>query len=323
MSEYEILTQRSWFSKHPKAIMFCGAFLAGLVMATIIVVPATLALSYPEHPWKPDVHFNAVNLPNSPLRVAAFNVKSYGEAKSQDKFAFEHLVKILSRYDVVLIQEVRDKCGKSLRKLWQSLNETGNPYGFVESERLGRTSYTEQYVFFYRIHKAELLGTLQYNDSKDDVFEREPFTIELSYYSLQDKRKKRITLLALHTKPRDTPAELAKLPSIMKLSLRHFKHSHGIIALGDFNADCTYLSRKKKGAMELFHKDAGFRSLIGDSEDTTASSSTDCAYDRAFVYGEGVKVGKARVFNFQTAFSLNESDARKISDHYPIEFTLL
>ncbi|GFS02450.1 deoxyribonuclease [Elysia marginata] len=329
MFEYEAVPHVSgWFSKHFKLAMVSGAIVAGLVIATIIVVPTALALSGQEAYIQAYANSNftvskGLSSFYSPVKVAAFNIKSFGLAKSSKEFAYQYIVKILSRYDVILIQEVRDKSRRSLKKLWHSLNETGVSYGSVYSDNLGRTTYTEQYVFFYRIKKAEVTATQQYDDSRDDDFEREPFTIELSYYSPQDKRKKRIALMALHTKPKDAAAELAKLPAVMKRTLQHFKHSQGIIALGDFNADCTYLSKKKKNSLELFKKDSGFKSLLHDSVDTTVASSTDCAYDRAFVYGKKVKVSEATVFNFQTAFDLSEKDAKEISDHYPIEFMLL
>ncbi|RUS70755.1 hypothetical protein EGW08_021487 [Elysia chlorotica] len=318
----------SWYSKHSKAIMVCGVLTTILIVATVIAVPTTIAKtrktqhSQTAADSKTGADVNILSLDSS-LSVAAFNIKSFGESKSINDFAFQNIVKIISRYDVILIQEVRDKSGSSISKLWQSLNETGSPYGLVHSERLGRTSYKEQYVFFYHADKAELTGKRQFDDNRQDVYEREPFTIELSYFSQEDMAKKRIALMALHTAPKDAFVELEQLPGVMRSTLSHLKHSHGLIAMGDFNADCAYLSNKKKAALELFEKGGAFRSLIQDSADTTVSSSTDCAYDRAVVYGKGVKVSDAKVFDFQTAFGMTESEAKQISDHYPIEFRLL
>ena len=305
--------------------MICGAFFTGLIIAIIVTVPTTIALSRESESSKTFTKSKTVedvSLQHISLRVGAFNIKSFGEAKSNNEFAFKNIIKVLSRYDVILIQEVRDKSGKASVKLWESLNGTGIPYGLVYSERLGRTNYKEQYVFFYRANKAELTGKLQYNDTREDVFEREPFTVELSYFSLENMVKKRIALMALHTTPKNAFVELEELPAVMNLTLGHFKRSHGIIAMGDFNADCAYLSNKEKSTLELFRKDGSFRSLFKDSADTTVSSSTSCAYDRAVVYGKNVKVSEAKVFDFQKAFDLTESEAKQISDHYPIEFRL-
>ena len=45
------------------------------------------------------------------------------------------------------------------------------------SERLGRTNSKEQYAFFYRTARVEILSTHQFDDSVEDVFQREPYTV--------------------------------------------------------------------------------------------------------------------------------------------------
>ena len=51
-----------------------------------------------------------------------------------------------------------------------------------------------------------------------------------------------------------------------------------IIILGDFNADCGYLSQRQTDALPL-RSDPKFQWLISDDTDTTVTNS-DCAYDR-------------------------------------------
>ena len=66
------------------------------------------------------LHLNSVFLPllifvgKSPsargdlLKVGAFNIKNFGKAKMKDRATLSSLVSILSRYDLVLVQEIRD-----------------------------------------------------------------------------------------------------------------------------------------------------------------------------------------------------------------------
>lgn len=49
--------------------------------------------------------------------------------------------------------------------------------------------------------------------------------------------------------------------------------------MGDFNADCNYVSKKAWNNIRL-RTDPKFIWLIGDQEDTTVKMSTNCAYDR-------------------------------------------
>lgn len=51
------------------------------------------------------------------------------------------------------------------------------------------------------------------------------------------------------------------------------------IFMGDFNAGCSYVPKKAWSSIRL-RTDSQFLWLIGDEEDTTVRSSTDCAYDR-------------------------------------------
>jgi len=50
------------------------------------------------------------------------------------------------------------------------------------------------------------------------------------------------------------------------------------LLLGDFNADCSYVSSTEWAGVAL-HNDDRFTWLIGDEVDTTVANS-DCAYDR-------------------------------------------
>ena len=47
--------------------------------------------------------------------------------------------------------------------------------------------------------------------------------------------------------------------------------------MGDFNADCSYLSKTKRNNLAL--RAEGYHWLIPDDWDTTVAAS-DCAYDR-------------------------------------------
>ena len=50
-------------------------------------------------------------------------------------------------------------------------------YNMSISERLGRTNSKEQYAFLYRTARVEILSIHQFDDSAEDVFQREPYTV--------------------------------------------------------------------------------------------------------------------------------------------------
>lgn len=98
-----------------------------------------------------------------------------------------------------------------------------------------------------------------------------------------------------------------------------------MMILGDFNADSSYVPKKKMKGIRI-RSDKNFHWLIGDDIDTTASNQNDNTYDRIVVYGDdmlqAVVPNSAKPFNFQKAFGLTDKQALKVSDHYPVEVEL-
>uniref|UniRef100_A0A8C0IVN4 Uncharacterized protein n=1 Tax=Chelonoidis abingdonii TaxID=106734 RepID=A0A8C0IVN4_CHEAB len=56
------------------------------------------------------------------LKICAFNIKSFGDSKLSDETTAGIIVKILSRYDIALVQEVRDADLSAVTNLLDQLN---------------------------------------------------------------------------------------------------------------------------------------------------------------------------------------------------------
>lgn len=84
-------------------------------------------------------------------------------------------------------------------------------------------------------------------------------------------------MIAIHTKPTDTVAELSHLDDVFRVTSSQFSTQLGMI-LGDLNADCSYLSQTRYNTLDLV-LNTSFTWWIGNDIDTTTGSS-DCAYDR-------------------------------------------
>lgn len=141
----------------------------------------------------------------SPLKVAAFNIKGFGDAKMAD--VGNQISSILANFDVVLVQEVRDKDFSALDALKTLLGS--DLWDYVSSSPIGRSPYyQEQYVFFYRKSSINVLGSFQYNDTLGDVFERDPFGLMIEYYSPAASHKVGVVVLGVHTQPENAVAEL-------------------------------------------------------------------------------------------------------------------
>ncbi|XP_044513948.1 deoxyribonuclease-1 isoform X2 [Gracilinanus agilis] len=259
------------------------------------------------------------------LRIAAFNIRTFGENKMSNDTISDYIVRILNQYDIALVQEVRDKYLVAVGSLLDKLNrETSNSYHFVVSEPLGRNTYKERYLFVFRPDKVSVLDSYYYDDGclpcGNDTFSREPVVVK---FSSPTTVVKEFVIVPLHAAPKDAVTEIDALFDVY-LDVRLRWNMEDIMFMGDFNADCSYVTPSQWPSIRLRNNSA-FQWLIPDTADTTVTP-TDCAYDRIVVSGRklqsAIVPGSATIFDFQAAYNLSTGMALAISDHYPVEVTL-
>lgn len=253
-----------------------------------------------------------------PFKVAAFNIQHFGRSKMADPAVSEVIVSVISRFDLILVQEVRDNSGEALRDLWSRLNQS-EAWTVLSSEAVGRKSYKEQYVWLYRSASARCVQSYSLPDPSD-VYERPPFVSQFEYFSSGHGEHRSVVLVALHSRPEDAYKELVRLADDIVAVADNFTGTDGVLALGDFNADCRYVSKTRLSRLKLFN-DPRYKSLVPHEADTTTGDS-DCAYDRVIVYGDQIDARDAQVFDFQTEYGLDDNATMAVSDHFPIWFKL-
>lgn len=261
------------------------------------------------------------------LRLCSFNVRSFGESKKEKHKVMDVIVKIIKRCDLILLMEIKDSRNYICPMLMEKLNgnsRRSTTYNYVLSSRLGRNTYKEQYAFFYKEKLVSVKDRYLYPDHQNgdiDVFSREPFVVwfQAPFSAVQD-----FVIVPLHTTPEDSVKEIDELVDVYADVKRRWK-AENFIFMGDFNAGCTYVSKKAWKNIRL-RTDTRFVWLIGDQEDTTVKKSTNCAYDRIVLRGQeivnSVVPNSNGVFDFQKAYKLSEEEALAVSDHFPVEFKL-
>ncbi|XP_053393073.1 deoxyribonuclease-1-like [Mercenaria mercenaria] len=267
----------------------------------------------------------------SHLRIGAFNVRIFGDSKMAKTSVVKVLVDIIMRYDIVLIQEIRDASGDAIEELLTKINDKSpeNTFAMKLSPRLGRSSSKEQYAFLY-IEKSGLKvdrdyvyddgdETLNTDTTKVDTFEREPYVV---LFESSATKLKRFAFAGLHIAPSDAVKELQALENVFD-DIKELKIDD-IMIMGDFNADCSYVPNYKWETIPI-KSNPLYTWWIGDEADTTVAN-TNCAYDRFVSIGQGFETGvvsgSANVYKFDSAFQLNQTFSLEVSDHYPIEFEL-
>ncbi len=245
------------------------------------------------------------------LEVGSFNIQVFGESKFNKPFVRQTILSIISRYDIIFIQEIRDDQNKAIFALLKELNlATGRDYHALVSDRMGRGEMKEQYAYFFDSKLVKAVDSYVFKDTVDD-FAREPYVARFSSLGRE------FTLAGIHVAPNDVRTELRALSKVHRDVTQRFKDNN-LLIMGDFNADCVYY--KPVEGFDFF--DEPVKVLVHDDEDTTVSPAS-CAYDRVLGFGPFLKfVSDAKPFNFQEQFNYDLASAKLISDHYPVEFTI-
>jgi len=193
--------------------------------------------------------------PEKTAKIANWNLQIFGQAKAENQNLMQLYALTIKNYDIVFIQEIRDKDGEAFEELCGMLEG----YNCKVSSRAGRSSSKEQYGVIYN-NTIQIKESKDFNPDEEDRWERPPIKITFNIEGYE------LTTYNLHAKPSDVPAELDYLEKLIE-------DKNNIIILGDLNADCTYYDNSAQDDFDSWHW------VIKDNEDTTVGKS-DCAYDR-------------------------------------------
>lgn len=251
-------------------------------------------------------------------RIATFNIKVFGETKMGKSDVVSELVNITLRYDMVVVQEIKDLDQTVPYDFLNAINAASNEtYEMVLSERSGQQEDDqggqEQYAFYYRTSRFAFQSAWLHNDSELDEFQREPFIANFDLLSKNGTILEDFTLITIHTKPANAVNETASLHNVVQ-TFRENSTETDIVLLGDFNADCSYASTYELNQLDI--RSPEYLWVVPDSADTTFSENTHCAYDRIVLTSDI----EDRFFG-RWGVDRNMSDS-DVSDHFPVWFDL-
>lgn len=142
-------------------------------------------------------------------------------------------------------------------------------------------------------------------------FERNPFLAHIELINNETKEGE-LAIIGLHSKPESVFEELEQMLNVNTDSMTDFGVTDSIL-LGDFNADCGYLSTTEYNSLKLV-TNGGYAWLIDNDADTNVSTSTSCTYDRILEFGDTFTYANSEVIT-------NQIDDT-ISDHFLVKTEL-
>ncbi|CAF1347733.1 unnamed protein product [Adineta steineri] len=291
----------------------------------------------------------------SAVRVGSFNLHQYGSKKAANPSLTNTVAQIISDFDLGIIQEISDVSLKAPYVLFDELNKVSpSPYTMTLSERAGRSNTKEQYIFFNRESTSglEVVDAYLHPDIEDN-FERPPFIGTFKVKKPGNSGVKLFTIMDVHLRPDGAYTELLAMRYVIRdfisshpqyfdqteTSLQEaldrnvvdatpekkpsLKSNHPILIVGDFNADCTYISPTRQKLLQTINY-VDFSWVITNEVKTNTRQT--CTYDRILVNGDNfvnaIVPNSNTTVNIAEKFGFNLAQTLAISDHIPIKFDI-
>jgi hypothetical protein len=149
------------------------------------------------------------------IKIATFNIQTFGKTKAHDSEILAQLAVIIRRYDVVVVQEVKDISNRAPRLLLAAINRDARSYALLLSQRSGLQANDlpsqESYAVYYDTATVQPLpGERLYDDSEQDRFQREPYLTHLK--SVRGDFS--FVLIDIHTRPESAVSEIGGLEEV-------------------------------------------------------------------------------------------------------------
>ncbi|RFA30922.1 DNAse [Alkalilimnicola ehrlichii] len=254
------------------------------------------------------------SLPAAELRVASWNIERLGHGNQK---SYPALAEIAGRFDFLAIQEVMTAEG--IQRLQRKLEQqTGEPWGLLFSEPLGRSTYREKYAFLWRESRVEYVdGAVVYIDDAD-AFAREPFSARFAVKGSDVTFRAATVHIVYGRYVADRTEEVIALRGFWDWLVENFGTDDPIMLLGDFNLapDHTAWAPLREVAAPL----------ITEGASTLSSHDGHYAnlYDNIWLSkGHGLDVSASGVFRFPALLGwTHEKSRRHVSDHAPVYLLL-
>ncbi len=255
-------------------------------------------------------------LQSTQVVVGSFNIQMFGKSKMSKPGVVNILTDIARRFDILAIQELRDKDQRVIPEFLAQVNADGSSYAAAVGPRQGyviagqTTRYFEQTVFIYDTTRVELLGPTYAAHDRYQLMHRPPFVGHFRCLGVPKEQAFTFALMNVHIDPDDTRVEFEALREIIGAVYTNHPGEDDFILMGDMNEE-----------PHKYHKYQWMRSQHAALPSNIKTNTVQTkAYDN-IIFDSGYTAeyrNQAGVMNLQNVYGLSLSDAQLVSDHYPV-----
>jgi endonuclease/exonuclease/phosphatase family metal-dependent hydrolase len=244
------------------------------------------------------------------IRIASFNIQVFGQSKLKKHLSMDILAKVIRRFDVVAIQEVRAKVDTILPEFLALINAEGARYDFVIGPREGRTASKEQYAVLFDTTRIEVDPTSVYTvPDPQDFFQRSPMVARFRVRGPAPNEAFTFSLVDIHTEPDEALNEMNALADVFVGVQNNGSGEDDVILLGDLNSDEYHFGR-------LGQLPALGHAITGVTTNTRRTHMYDnIIFDRRPTVEY---LGRWGVLDLMNEYNLTLDVALEVSDHFPV-----
>jgi len=257
---------------------------------------------------------------------------------------------------LAIIQEISDVSLQAPYVLFDALNQASGSklYTMSLSGRVGRSATKEQFIFFNREATSglQVVDAYLYEDT-NDYFERPPFIGTFKVKTPGKSGVKLFTIMDVHLRPDGAYQEAIDMRHVIEdfitthpqyfdqtsKSLKDaleqnvvdatldnkpsLKTNHPILIIGDFNADCSYISPTRQELLRTINY-VDFTWMITNEVKTNTRQT--CTYDRILINGDNfvnaIVPNSNTTVNYQEELGMTLTQALGVSDHFAVKFDI-
>jgi deoxyribonuclease-1-like protein len=263
----------------------------------LAAIPAVAAAQPVAKPW-------------DALLISSFNIQVFGESKLAKPQVVEILARVVRKFDIVAIQEVRAKSDDIIPRFIKAVNADGSRYHYLIGPREGRTTSKEQYVFVYDTTRVEVdPSSAGVFPDPSDRLHRPPMCARFRTRITPAQLAFSFWLVNTHTDPDEVPQELAALADVFQAMQQAHPDEDDVILIGDLNAGPPQFTS--------FQRIPGIGWAVAGTTTNTRRSKT---YDNLVFARPATSeyLGAWGVLDLQNTFGIPLENALEVSDHNPV-----
>lgn len=262
------------------------------------------------------------------IKIASFNIQVFGDSKASKPYVVDELCKIISRFDVVAIQEIRTQDDLFINKFVQRLNQlSGRVYDSRVGPRLGNTTSTEQYAFIFDTARLQVHPSYVYTvRDPENLLHREPMVAMFATRGVPIDQAFTFILVNIHTDPDVAKEEMDVLAQVYSVVRRSGMGEDDIILLGDLNTAVPNAPSGSSGrsSRPLTPADlAGLGQVEGiypvvQNQPTNVVKSK--LHDNILFHRSSTTefTGRSGVYDIESLHGLTLEQVKQVSDHLPV-----